>query len=99
MYDQIFNMKTDCYGSLFLLLPFFILSLHIMPGCMTGGINDLNWFVLHLIATIVLLAAYSLLPEQYRFSRAIILFGAILSFILIGILRWILDPNKSADQQ
>ena len=35
-----------------------------------------------LMATIVLLAVYSLLPEQYRFSRAIILFGAILSFIL-----------------
>lgn len=43
-----------------------------------------------LIATIVLLAAYSLLPEHYRFSRAIILFGAILSFILIGLLRRVL---------
>jgi O-antigen biosynthesis protein len=30
------------------------------------------------------------LPEQYRFSRAIILFGAILAFILIGVLRWAL---------
>jgi GT2 family glycosyltransferase len=43
-----------------------------------------------LIATIVLLAAYSLLPEQYRFSRAIILFGALLAFLLISILRWVL---------
>lgn len=43
-----------------------------------------------LIATIVVLAAYSLLPEHYRFSRAIILFGAILAFLLISILRWIL---------
>lgn len=42
------------------------------------------------IATIVLLAAYALLPEQYRFSRAIILFGALLAFVLIGILRGIL---------
>ncbi len=41
-------------------------------------------------ATFVLLAAYSLLPEQYRFSRAILVFGAILSFVLIGLLRWIL---------
>ena len=47
-----------------------------------------------LIATIVLLAAYSLLPEQYRFSRAIILFGAILSFILIGLLRRILVHTR-----
>ncbi len=43
-----------------------------------------------LIATIVLLAAYALLPEQYRFSRAIILFGGLLAFILIGFLRRIL---------
>ena len=47
-----------------------------------------------LVATIVLLAVYSLLPEQYRFSRAIILFGAVLSFILIGLLRRILIKTK-----
>lgn len=43
-----------------------------------------------LTATIVLLAGYALLPEQYRFSRAIVLFGAVLSFVLISILRWLL---------
>jgi O-antigen biosynthesis protein len=42
------------------------------------------------IATITLLAAYSLLPEQYRFSRAIVLFGAMLAFILISTLRYLL---------
>ncbi|MEO7922884.1 MAG: glycosyltransferase [Chitinophagaceae bacterium] len=41
-------------------------------------------------ATIVLLAGYALLPEQYRFSRGIILFGALLAFVVIAILRWIL---------
>jgi GT2 family glycosyltransferase/multisubunit Na+/H+ antiporter MnhE subunit len=46
------------------------------------------------VATIVLLAGYSLLPEQYRFSRAIILFGAILSFIFIGLLRRVLIASK-----
>lgn len=46
------------------------------------------------IATIVLLAAYALLPEQYRFSRAIILFGALLAFVLISILRWVLVETK-----
>jgi GT2 family glycosyltransferase len=43
-----------------------------------------------IIATIVLLAAYALLPEQYRFSRAIILFGAMLAFAMISTLRWML---------
>jgi O-antigen biosynthesis protein len=42
------------------------------------------------IATIVLLAGYALLPEQYRFSRAIVLFGALLAFALISLLRWVL---------
>jgi GT2 family glycosyltransferase len=43
-----------------------------------------------LVATVVLLAAYALLPEHYRFSRGIILFGALLAFLLISLLRWIL---------
>ena len=43
-----------------------------------------------LIATIVLLAAYALLPERFRFSRGILLFGALLAFILISLLRWML---------
>ncbi len=53
-----------------------------------------------LIATIFLLAAYSLLPEQYRFSRGIILFGATLAFVFISLLRWalmqtnVLSSNK-----
>ncbi|MFI5132683.1 MAG: glycosyltransferase family 2 protein [Chitinophagales bacterium] len=42
------------------------------------------------IATIVLLAGYALLPEEYRFSRAIILFGALLGFLFIVLLRWLL---------
>lgn len=43
-----------------------------------------------IVASIVLLAAYAMLPEQYRFSRAIILFGALLAFGLISLLRWVL---------
>jgi O-antigen biosynthesis protein len=42
------------------------------------------------IATLVLLAGYSLLPEAYRFSRGIILFGALFAFFLLTFLRWIL---------
>jgi GT2 family glycosyltransferase len=46
------------------------------------------------IATIVLLAAYALLPEQYRFSRAILLFGVLLAFLLISCLRWLLLKTR-----
>lgn len=55
------------------------------------------------IATIVLLAGYALLPEEYRFSRGILLFGSLLAFVLISILRWflirtgVLNSNKTKD--
>ncbi len=60
-----------------------------------AGLYD-KWYrrnvVLHAsaIAVITLLAAYSLLPEQYRFSRGIVLFGAISAFLLISLLRYLL---------
>ena len=42
------------------------------------------------IATLVLLAIYALLPEQLRFSRAIVVFGAVLAFVLITFVRMLL---------
>lgn len=51
-----------------------------------------------LVAIVFLLAGYALLPEQYRFSRAIILFGALMAFILISMLRWLLT-NTGVLQQ
>lgn len=53
------------------------------------------------IAGITLLAAYSLLPEQYRFSRGIVLFGAILGFLLLSLLRLLLVRLRviSTDKQ
>ncbi len=42
------------------------------------------------LATISLLALYALLPESIRFSRAVVVFGALLSFVLIGCLRLLL---------
>jgi hypothetical protein len=47
-----------------------------------------------LIATLVLLAAYALLPERFRFSRAIVLFGAVFAFILISFVRWLLLQTR-----
>jgi GT2 family glycosyltransferase len=42
------------------------------------------------IAILVLLSAYSLLPESLRFSRGILFFGSVLAFLLITIVRWFL---------
>ena len=41
-------------------------------------------------AILVLLAAYSLLPETLRFSRGILLFGSLTAFFLMTIVRWLL---------
>ncbi|HVG42448.1 MAG TPA: glycosyltransferase [Chitinophagaceae bacterium] len=42
------------------------------------------------IATLVLLALYSLLPEKFRFSRGIVLFGSLAAFSAISFFRWLL---------
>ncbi len=41
-------------------------------------------------AILVILSVYSLLPESFRFSRGILLFGSILAFILMSIVRMLL---------
>lgn len=56
------------------------------------------------VATVILLAVYALFPENYRFSRAIVVFGAAMAFLLISIARWLmvkaglvlLLPNQSS---
>lgn len=45
-------------------------------------------------AMLVLLAGYALLPEDLRFSRGIVLFGSLLAFVLISILRWLMLKGK-----
>ncbi|RYF86948.1 MAG: glycosyltransferase [Chitinophagaceae bacterium] len=47
-----------------------------------------------LVATIILLAVYALLPENLRFSRAVVLFGAFLAFLLLSLQRWALVKAK-----
>ena len=42
------------------------------------------------ISLILILAAYSLLPEHFRFSRGIVLAGSILSFSILAACRWVL---------
>ncbi|MDB5197127.1 MAG: hypothetical protein JWP88_1498 [Flaviaesturariibacter sp.] len=53
-----------------------------------------NLFRSTVFATLVLLAVYALLPESMRFSRGILFFGALLAFLVIGIVRWLLLRAK-----
>ena len=89
-------VKTDTrYEQRLLFIAFPAFTLIYLLTAYFAGLYD-RWYKRSelisstLIATIVLLAGYALLPEQYRFSRGIILFGALLAFILISLLRWIL---------
>lgn len=51
-----------------------------------------------LIATLVLLSLYALLPERYRFSRGILLFGALGAFVLISAVRWLMVQARLLQQ-
>ena len=60
-----------------------------------AGLYDRYYRSTHLIratfiATLVLLSMYALLPEQLRFSRGIVVLGALLAFLLISTLRSLL---------
>lgn len=91
-----YYVKTGThYESSLLWIAFPAFTLMYIITAYYAGLYD-RWFKRYvlirsaLITTVVLLACYSLLPEQYRFSRAIILFGSVLAFLLIGLLRWLL---------
>lgn len=89
-------VKTDTqYENKLLWIAFPAYSIFYLIAAYYAGLYD-RWYKRSelirstLFATIVLLAAYALLPERYRFSRGIVLFGALLAFIIISVLRWVL---------
>lgn len=41
------------------------------------------------IAALVLLSGYALLPESIRFSRGILVFGIVMAYIIISLIRWL----------
>lgn len=43
-----------------------------------------------IISMLIILAAYSLLPERFRFSRGIVLTGSVFSYLILNCWRWLL---------
>jgi GT2 family glycosyltransferase len=41
------------------------------------------------MASLVLLSGYALLPEELRFSRGILVFGIVMAFVVMSLLRWL----------
>jgi GT2 family glycosyltransferase len=52
-----------------------------------------------LAGTLVILVIYALLPESFRFSRALILMGTAWTILSTGILRWIMHLFRVRDYQ
>ena len=78
-------------------LPVFTL-LFIMAGSIAGlydkWYRPLRALYAMMVAIVINLAVYSLVNEQYRFSRGTILFGGILAALSIILFRWILVQTK-----
>lgn len=89
-------VRTDLEFPRTLLLIFFPLyTLVYLAAAYYAGLYDRYYKLSHLvrstlIATATLLVLYSLLPEKFRFSRGVVVFGALLAMALIAFQRWLM---------
>jgi hypothetical protein len=70
-------------------------TLVFLAAATLAGIYDNKYkpakaFYSALVAIIVMLAVYALLPERFRFSRGVILFGGLTASLFITLFRWLL---------
>ena len=102
-------IKSDVnYSSNLLSIAFPAFTLLFLAASYFAGLYDNGYKQSRLnkstiTAMLVLLSAYSLLPESFRFSRGILLFGSLLAFVLMTIIRWLLlklniiEPTENND--
>jgi GT2 family glycosyltransferase len=83
------------YSPNMLIIAFPAFALLFLAGSFFAGLYDTGYKQSRLnkstvTAILVLLSVYSLLPESMRFSRGILLFGSLMAFCLMTLVRWLL---------
>ena len=84
---NMFFVAFPVFTSIFLLVTYF-------TGLYDNGYQQRRLNQSALIAFLTLLSFYALLPETWRFSRGILVFGCLLAFIIIAVVRWLLIKWK-----
>ena len=82
------------YSPNMLVIAFPVFTVMFLIASYYSGLYDKGYKQLQLnrstiIAALVLLSGYALLPESIRFSRGILVFGIVMAFMLMSILRWL----------
>ncbi len=93
---------TD-YPEALLRLLFPLFTLFYLVVAYYAGLYDKQYKTVNLaraasVATLALLALYALLPEQYRFSRGILVFGVLLAGVCMSAIRWALARSGILQQ-
>lgn len=89
-------VRTDLeFPRTLLLISFPLYTLVYLAAAYYAGLYDKYYKLSHLvrstlIATATLLILYSLLPEKFRFSRGVVVFGALMAMTLIAFQRWLM---------
>ena len=81
--EQLVSISLPGFTLLFLLAA-------TLAGIYDNKYKPAKAFYAAVVATVVMLAVYSLLPERFRFSRGVILFGGLTALVLITLFRWLL---------
>lgn len=85
--EHIVDVALPCFTIIFL-------TAAALAGIYDNKYKPLKAFYAALTSIIVMLAVYSLLPEQYRFSRGVILIGGAIALLFITVFRWLLLKLK-----
>jgi O-antigen biosynthesis protein len=90
------------YSPNVLLIAFPVFTVIFLTASYYTGLYDKVYHRLQLsrstlVATLILLSGYALLPETLRFSRGILVFGIVLAFLLMSLLRWLFIKWKLVD--